>query len=134
MDFKDEIKQFGDRVEKLRNQIQTEEATKNAFIMPFIKALGYNVFNPIEVVPEYVADIGIKKGEKVDYAILQDGQPTILVECKHWSESLDLHSSQLFRYFHTTKAKFGLLSNGEENNISSQQRLRHGTLRKPILQ
>lgn len=112
MDFKDEIKQFGDRVEKLKAQITTEEATKNAFIMPFIKALGYDVFNPLEVVPEYVADIGIKKGEKVDYAILRDGQPTILVECKHWGENLNVHNSQLFRYFHTTKAKFGLLSNG----------------------
>ena len=112
MDFKDEIKQFGDRVEKLKSQIQTEEATKNAFIMPFIKALGYDVFNPMEVVPEYIADIGIKKGEKVDYAILISGQPAILVECKHWGDSLDPHNSQLFRYFHTSKAKFGLLSNG----------------------
>lgn len=112
MDFKDEIKQFGDRVEKLKAQIQTEEATKNAFIMPFIKALGYDVFNPMEVVPEFVADIGIKKGEKVDYAIMKDNQPAILVECKHWGDSLDPHNSQLFRYFHTTKAKFGLLSNG----------------------
>lgn len=112
MDFKDQIKQFGDRVEKLKNQITTEEATKNAFIMPFINALGYDVFNPLEVVPEYIADIGIKKGEKVDYAIMKDGQPTILVECKHWGENLDVHNSQLFRYFHTTKARFGLLSNG----------------------
>ncbi len=112
MDFKDEIKQFGDRVEKLKAQIGTEEATKNALIMPFIKALGYDVFNPLEVVPEFIADIGIKKGEKVDYAIMRDGEPTILVECKHWSENLDPHNSQLFRYFHTTKAKFGILSNG----------------------
>ena len=112
MDFKDEIKQFSVRVEKLKDQISTEEATKNAFIMPFIRTLGYDVFNPLEVVPEYVADIGIKKGEKVDYAILKNGEPTILVECKHWGESLDPHNSQLFRYFHTTKAKFGLLSNG----------------------
>lgn len=112
MDFKDEIKQFGDRVEKLKNQVQTEEATKNAFIMPFIKALGYDVFNPAEVVPEFIADIGIKKGEKVDYAIMREGQPCILIECKHWGDSLDPHNSQLFRYFHTTKAKFGLLSNG----------------------
>lgn len=112
MDFKDEIKQFGERAEKLKEQIQTEEATKNAFIMPFINALGYDVFNPMEVVPEYVADIGIKKGEKVDYAIMKNGVPTILVECKHWGENLDPHNSQLFRYFHTTKAKFGLLSNG----------------------
>jgi predicted type IV restriction endonuclease len=112
MDFKDEIKLFGDRVEKLKDQIQTEEATKNAFIMPFIRALGYDVFNPFEVMPEFVADIGIKKGEKVDYAIMKDGEPCILVECKHWGESLDPHNSQLFRYFHTTPARFGLLSNG----------------------
>lgn len=112
MDFKDEIKLFGDKVEKLKNQIQTEEATKNAFIMPFIKVLGYDVFDPFEVMPEFIADIGIKKGEKVDYAILKEGKPSILIECKHWGESLDPHNSQLFRYFHTTTAKFGLLSNG----------------------
>ncbi len=112
MDFKDEIKQFGDRVEKLKDQIQTEEATKNALIMPFIKALGYDVFNPFEVVPEFIADIGIKKGEKVDYAVMREGEPCILIECKHWNDNLDPHNSQLFRYFHTTKAKFGLLSNG----------------------
>ncbi|WP_160715793.1 type I restriction endonuclease [Chitinophaga solisilvae] len=112
MDFKDEIKLFGDKVEKLKNQIQTEEATKNAFIMPFIKVLGYDVFDPFEVMPEFIADIGIKKGEKVDYAILKEGKPSILIECKHWGENLDPHNSQLFRYFHTTTAKFGLLSNG----------------------
>ncbi len=112
MDFKDQIKQLGERVLRLKEQIQTEEATKNAFIMPFIQTLGYDVFNPIEVVPEYTADIGIKKGEKVDYAILKDGQPIILIECKWWGENLDVHNSQLFRYFHTTKSKFGLLTNG----------------------
>jgi hypothetical protein len=112
MDFKDEIKLFSERVEKLKDEIRTEEATKNAFIMPFIQLLGYDVFNPFEVMPEFIADIGIKKGEKVDYAIMKDGQPAILVECKHWGEGLDPHNSQLFRYFHTTSAKFGLLSNG----------------------
>ncbi len=112
MDFKDEMKQLGDRVSKLKDQIQTEEATKNAFIMPFIRALGYDVFNPLEVVPEFVADIGLKKGEKIDYAIFKDGNPTILVECKHWAQNLDLHDGQLLRYFHVSKAKFGLLTNG----------------------
>ncbi len=112
MDFKDQIKQLGERVVRLKDQIQTEEATKNAFIMPFIQALGYDVFNPLEVVPEFTADLGIKKGEKVDYAIMKDGQPIILIECKWWGENLDVHNSQLFRYFHTTKSKFGLLTNG----------------------
>ena len=112
MDFKDEIKQIGERVAKLKDQILTEEATKNAFIMPFIKALGYDVFNPFEVVPEFVSDIGLKKGEKIDYAIFVEGNPTILVECKHWAQNLDLHDGQLLRYFHVSKAKFGLLTNG----------------------
>lgn len=112
MDIKDQIKNLAERIERLKEQIHTEEATKNAFIMPFIQILGYDVFNPLEVVPEYVADIGIKKGEKVDYAILKDSQPIILIECKHWDENLDVHSSQLIRYFHTSKAKFGILCNG----------------------
>lgn len=112
MDFKDQIKQLGDRVNKLKDQIHTEEATKNAFIMPFIQYLGYDVFNPLEVVPEYVTDIGTKKGEKIDYAIFKDGNPTILIECKHWAQNLNLHDGQLLRYFHVSKAKFGLLTNG----------------------
>jgi hypothetical protein len=112
MDFKDQIKQLADRVTKLKEQIQTEEATKNAFIMPFLQSLGYDVFNPLEVVPEYVTDIGIKKGEKIDYAIFKDGSPTILIECKHWAQNLNLHDGQLLRYFHVSKAKFGLLTNG----------------------
>lgn len=112
MDFKDSVLQFSSRVDKLVPQIQTEEATKNALIMPFIQLLGYDVFNPFEVNPEFVADIGIKKGEKVDYAIMKDGVPIILVECKHHLENLDVHNSQLFRYFHASKAKFGLLTNG----------------------
>lgn len=112
MEFKTQIKQLAERVNKLKEQIQTEEATKNAFIMPFIQILGYDVFNPTEVVPEFVADIGLKKGEKIDYAIFKDGTPTILVECKHWAQNLNLHDGQLLRYFHVSKAKFGLLTNG----------------------
>ena len=112
MDFKDQIKQLSERVMRLKDQISTEEATKNAFIMPFLQCLGYDVFNPLEVVPEFVTDIGTKKGEKIDYAIFKDNQPTILVECKHWAQNLNLHDNQLLRYFHVSKAKFGLLTNG----------------------
>lgn len=114
MDFKDEIKQFAKRVDRLLPQIKTEEATKTSLIMPFLKILGYDVFDPFEVHPEFVADIGIKKGEKVDYAILHEDKPVILIECKHYADGLDPHNSQLFRYFHTTEAKFSLLTNGLE--------------------
>ena len=60
-----------------------------------------------------MTDIGTKKGEKVDYAILQDGKPIILFECKKSGAGLDInHASQLFRYFHVTTARFGVLTNG----------------------
>ena len=114
MDFADQLQMLSKRVEQLKDQIQTEEATKTSLIMPFFQYLGYDVFNPLEFVPEYTADVGIKKGEKVDYAILNDGEPTILIEAKWCGESLDKHGSQLFRYFATTKAKFGILTNGVE--------------------
>jgi predicted type IV restriction endonuclease len=112
MDFKDQIRQLGSRAAKMLPQIQTEEATKTSLTLPFIQILGYDIFNPSEVNPEFVADIGIKKGEKVDYAIIKDSNPIILIECKHHQEKLDPHNSQLFRYYHTTTAKFGLLTNG----------------------
>ena len=111
MDLKDQLKLIADRT-KHKESIQTEEATKNAFVMPFLQSLGYDVFNPLEVVPEFIADIGIKKGEKIDYAIFKDGNPTILIECKHWSQNLNIHDGQLLRYFHVSKAKFGILTNG----------------------
>lgn len=114
MDFQTNLKTFTERVQSLKPNLQTEEATKNGLIMPFIQLLGYDVFNPMEVIPEYVADIGTKKGEKVDYAILQDNQPIMIIECKHWKENLDVHNSQLHRYFHVSKARFGLLTNGAE--------------------
>ena len=112
MDFKDLIKQLSDRIEKLKGNIETEEATKNAFVMPFLQSLGYDVFNPTEIMPEYTCDIGIKKGEKIDYAIFRDGSPIILIECKHCTQNLDLHDGQLLRYFHVSKAKFSILTNG----------------------
>ena len=114
MEFLNNLKTFAERVSNLKPNLQTEEATKNGLIMPFIQLLGYDVFNPLEVIPEYVADIGTKKGEKVDYAILQDNEPIMIIECKHWKENLDVHNSQLHRYFHVSKARFGVLTNGAE--------------------
>ncbi len=112
MDFKDVILQLSDRILKMKENILTEEATKTAFVMPFINALGYDIFNPLEVVPEFICDIGTKKGEKIDYAIMKEGEPVILIECKHCNQDLNLHDNQLLRYFHVSKAKFGILTNG----------------------
>ena len=127
MDFIDELKNLSDRIAKQKDVIQTEEATKNAFVMPFINILGYDVFNPTEVVPEFTADAGLKQGEKVDYAIFKDEQAIILIECKKYGEDLsDAHTSQLYRYFSVVHARFAILTDGviyrfytdlEESNI-----------------
>src|SRR5690606_18476464 len=70
MEFNERITALAAKVGNRREMIQTEEAAKNAFVMPFISTvLGYDVFDPLEVVPEFTADVGVKKGEKVDYAV-----------------------------------------------------------------
>lgn len=112
MTFEEQIKSFAERVRSIKASIATEEATKTSLVMPFFQILGYDIFNPNEFIPEYVADVGIKKGEKVDYAILQNKKPVILIEAKSVNEALTNHDSQLFRYFGTTTAKFAVLTNG----------------------
>lgn len=112
MEFSDKLKDFTKRIDLLKDGIKTEEATKTSLVMPFFNLLGYDVFNPMEFCPEYTADVGIKKGEKIDYAILIDDMPQILIECKSCTDSLSKYTSQLFRYFGTSKAKFGILTNG----------------------
>jgi len=114
MELFENLKGLSERIVQQKSVVLTEEATKHSFVMPFLSALGYDVFDPTVVVPEFVADIGIKKGEKVDYAILQNGDPVILVEVKNHTENLDNHDNQLLRYFAVTSAKFAVLTNGIE--------------------
>lgn len=114
MEFVDRLNAMSAKVNQLASTIQTEEATKTAFVMPFIHTvLGYDVFDPSEVVPEYICDVGTKKGEKIDYAILKGGEIQILIETKKVGEPLNInHASQLFRYFHVTTARISILTNG----------------------
>lgn len=115
MDFADRIDELSKRAIKQKDFLETEEATKNALIMPFISALGYDVFNPVEVVPEFTADHGVKKGEKVDYAIKKDGDLVMLIECKPVGTNLnEVGMSQLYRYFSVTDARIAVLTNGIE--------------------
>lgn len=116
-DLKLKLEQLHQRVDSLKDQINTEEATKNAFVMPFIQILGYDIFNPIEVIPEFICDIGTKKGEKIDYVIMRDNEPILIIECKHWKEKVDAHNSQLHRYYHVSKSRFGVLTNGHQYNF-----------------
>lgn len=113
MDIADKIVALAQSMGKMKQEVVTEEATKTAFVMPFLVALGYDVFDPSIVVPEFTADVGSKKGEKVDYAIKRDGRVVMLIECKPCKAQLaPQHTSQLFRYFSVTEARFGILTNG----------------------
>lgn len=113
MDFAEEIRVLASRAEKSCKHIKGEETTKQSLIVPFIRGMGYDTYDPIEVIFEFFADIGTKKGETVDIAIMRDERPIILVECKRCDRSLDgQHSSQPFRYFSTTDARVAILTNG----------------------
>jgi hypothetical protein len=116
MEIADKVQEIAAKVRAQKASIATEEGTKNAFVMPFISSvLGYDVFNPSEVIPEFIADVGIKKGEKIDYALVCNGEVQILMEVKKVSESLNVqYASQLFRYFMVTKARVAILTNGEK--------------------
>ncbi len=104
---------IANRANQQRGQLVTEEATKTALVLPFLQALGYDIFNPSEVVPEYTADYGLKANEKVDYALIKDGSPVILIECKRIGDPLDVsRASQLARYFAMSDAKIGILTDG----------------------
>ncbi|MFV0520067.1 MAG: type I restriction endonuclease [Lachnospirales bacterium] len=111
-DFANQLETLSERIKKTLNSIKTEEATKMSFIIPFFQILEYDVYDPTEFIPEFTADIGIKKGEKVDYAIMLNDKPLILVEAKSCHEKLDRHAEQLLRYFGCTESKFGILTNG----------------------
>ncbi|MCS4087315.1 hypothetical protein GGQ10_002141 [Salinibacter ruber] len=113
MDLTEEIDQVASRAEDQVERIESEEATKHALIIPFIKALGYDPYDLQEVIPEFTADFAEQKGEKVDYALMQDGEPAVLIECKTAGKELSIdQAAQLFRYFQVTEARFGLLTNG----------------------
>lgn len=113
MDFEASIAELQSRLREHREVLETEEAAKTTLVLPFLRALGFDVFNPAEVKAEFTCDVGTKKGEKVDYALCVDGAVTVLVECKPVNSELSIkHASQLFRYFAATNAKFSLLTNG----------------------
>jgi len=115
MEFTERLNALSNKIKQQIEAINTEEATKTAFVMPFIhNVLGYDVFDPSEVTPEFVCDVGTKKGEKIDYAIMKNNDVQILIECKKIGEPLNInHASQLFRYFHVTNARISILTNGQ---------------------
>ena len=134
MGVAEDIRGLAASVPQRKRYVRTEEATKNAFVMPFISALGYDIHDPLEVIPEFTADAGVKQQEKVDYAIMKDGRPSILVECKSANVTLGReHLSQLIRYYAVTDARFGILTNGVEYQFYTDLRKRNGMDEAPFL-
>ncbi|WP_457587611.1 type I restriction endonuclease [Ensifer canadensis] len=116
--IEESLRAISERVKSHSSTMATEEAVKTAVVLPFLRSLGYEVFDPTEVIPEFTADAVGKKGEKVDYAIKIDGEIRILIECKPISVTLEKkHLDQLYRYFSVTNAKFAILTNGRTFNF-----------------
>lgn len=136
MDLIDNMKTLSQKITRIKDTLTTEEATKNALIMPFISMLGYDVFDPTEVVPEYTSDIGTKKGEKVDYAIFKEGAPIMFFECKKCGSDLEVnHASQLYRYFATnSKIRLAVLTNGIHYHFYSDLEESNMMDKKPFLE
>ena len=114
MNLSEKLKALAVRATENKEKLLTEEATKQSLIVPFFAALGYDIFDPTEFIPEYIADVGTKKGEKVDYAIMIDGKPQIIVEAKMIGMPLDKFGNQITRYFAFTASKFAILTDGVE--------------------
>lgn len=115
MAFDEDFKKYLSKVKKMEQNLNdlAEEQTKNALIMPFFSILGYDVFDTDEFMPEFVCDVATKKGEKVDYAILKDGEPVIIIEAKRAGMKLQKQQQgQLFRYFSTNRCRVAILTNG----------------------
>lgn len=115
MGFKEDIQKLAIQVIENKQYITNEETTKHSLIIPFIQVLGYDIFNPREVRPEFVSDFGKKKGTKVDYAIFKDDKPIIFIEAKPVNSNLTNFDSQLAYYFNAIhEVKLGIITNGVE--------------------
>lgn len=133
MDFADKIKELADQFNKIKDHVVTEEATKNAMVMPFLQTLGYDIFNPLEVIPEYTS-AWVKSDARVDYAIFFNEEPTILIEVKKVRVPLQFKDlNMLFQYYAATKSKFAILTNGIQYQFFADLDKKHIMDERPFL-
>jgi hypothetical protein len=116
MAFHDDLAAHAEQIKDKLPHVRGEEATKQALVIPLLRLLGYDVYDPREIQPEYTADFAVKRSgqlEKVDYAILSAGQPIIFVECKAHDQVLEDHTGQLAKYFNATPSvRVAIIANG----------------------
>ena len=131
MELKEEIGRFELRIKKMLPQLESEDLTRNALVMPFIQLMGYDLS---DVETDVSLDFGQRRIRKVDYTIMKNGKPTILVECKHHTDCLSLAESRLSNYFRKTDAKYGLLTNGLVYQFYTQKMIKSKKRQTPLLE
>lgn len=110
MDFKIALQNLKGSYLANTELLRSEQDTKRVLIVPFMEALGYDTRNPAEFLSEVSAPGG---GGRVDYAVMKDGNPAIIMECKQASKARLLDErGQLQRYFNATKCDVAILTNG----------------------
>ena len=112
--LEEKLEAFSARARRVAPACDNEEQTKVSLINPYLEILGYDVRDPLVCRLEYRADFGQGR-EKVDYAIMRDGRPSILIEAKPATEDFSSAvqvPAQLQRYFMAENAEFAVLTNG----------------------
>lgn len=116
MRFVEDIATLCKQVREISEYVFGEEQTKLSLILPFIKALGYDIHNPKEVITEYTADFARRRSgrfEQVDYALFIDKKPVMFVEAKARTARPEDHDGQLRRYFNASvPTKVAFVTNG----------------------
>ncbi|WP_420265555.1 two-CW domain-containing protein [Candidatus Magnetominusculus dajiuhuensis] len=112
VELAEKIKALSGEIRQRYDFVKNKESTEIALILPFIKSLGYDVFDPSEVVPHYSIAVDHQQSVTVDYALLRDGHAEIIIECKHWGMNLDMERNSLRETFPLSQAKIAILTNG----------------------
>lgn len=134
MSFTDAVRALANQIETRREHVHTEEAAKQALILPFIALLGFDIYNPAEVIPEYKAGWA-KVSEKVDYALLIAKRLSLFVEAKGINEVLVNHDPQLAKYFNSTpEVKFSIITNGVQYRFFTDLQEKNILDKKPFFE
>lgn len=112
-EFAEKVIDQAKRASTVAAQCKTEQAVNMFLVLPFIGLLGYDDRNPLEVCPEHHADFSDKYKNRVDFAILKDGNPIIAIESKQCGAELKDDRGQLRSYFNAAPSvKMGVLTDG----------------------
>jgi predicted type IV restriction endonuclease len=109
----DELHMLAKRSVEIRAACRNEESTKLYLALPFVRLLGFDYSNPLEVYPEHAATFDSHQPNKVDLAVMSGGEPVIAIECKRVGSDLRQARGQLRGYYNALPAtKLAILTDG----------------------